>query len=129
MNTTPFYDASGAEFNEEDQEPIAITYEEYSARCKELETELARGLAARRLADNPDFMDVVMTGFFNDDVNRLSGLITSGKTPATVQDRCFKEMQGIAVFKAYLYRLIEEAAATEDELASLKQDYDMSIIN
>lgn len=107
--------------NEDEEEGIVLTLEEYEEAKESLGKIIARADSARRLVQNEDFNNLVMVGYLTDEPQRLAELMASGRLPNTNMENCMKEMTAIGLFRNYMKMHIEQGNMARDELESLEE--------
>ena len=113
---------------DEADEPIELTLEQYQEAKEHYEGIIARGEAAKRLASNPDFVLLIMEGYLTNEGLRLSELITSGRiNNAVVRDGVMKDMEAIGSFRNYMKMHNEQSNIAVAELADLEEAWELAI--
>lgn len=107
--------------NEDEDEGIVLTLEEYEDAKASLSKIIDRADAARRLVKNEDFNNLVMIGYLTDEPKRLAELMASGRLPSANMDNCLKEMAAIGAFRNYMKMHIEQGNMARDELSALEE--------
>jgi len=120
-------DLYNASMGEEAPEEIELTLEQYEEAKTHYESIITRADAARRLADNQDFKDLVMVGYFEDEPKRLAELMASGRLPNSGFDGCVEDMKSIGRFRNYMKMHIQQGQLARDELTSLEEARDEAI--
>lgn len=109
------------------EDPMILTLEEYEDAKKNLETIVARSDIARRLADHPDFQELIMQGYLHDEPLRLAELMASGRLQDKNMQNCMHELDAIGRFRNFLKLNIEQGNLARDELVSLEEARDEAI--
>lgn len=122
-----FYEASSV-FEQGDENEVLLSLEEYEDGKKHLQGIIDRGEAARRLSDNPDFIMLIMEGYLQNEAMRLADLMASGKLNETVFNGCVEGMKGIGHFRNYMKMHIEQGRMAAEELESLEEAREQSIL-
>lgn len=120
-------DLYNASLGEEAPDEIELTLEQYEEAKGHYEVIIKRADAARRLAENQDFKDLVMNGYFEDEPKRLAELMASGRLPNSGFDGCVEDMKSIGRFRNYMKMHIEQGQLARDELESLEEARDEAI--
>lgn len=120
-------DLYNASLGEEDESPIELTLEQYEEAKEHYGTITERADAARRLADNDDFKNLVMTGYLTDEPIRLAELIASGRLNEKVRDDCSRQLVSIGDFRNYMKNIIEQGNMARDEMVALEEARDEAI--
>jgi len=107
--------------NEDEDEGIVLTLEEYEDAKESLGKIIARADAARRLSGNDDFKNLVIEGYLIDEPKRLVELMASGRLPQMNMDNCVKDVEAIGRFRNYMKMHIEQGNMARDELAALEK--------
>ena len=114
--------------NGSEEEEELLTLEEYEERKGYLNDIIDMGQSALRLAENPDFMKLIMQGYFTDEPQRLAELMASGRINSKTMDDCAKELDAIGKFRSYMKRFTEQHHLAVDELKSLELAREESIL-
>lgn len=114
-----FYQASLNQDNQ--QEEVMLTMEEYEERKEVLKDIVACGEAAMRLTENEDFRLLVLEGYLTNEPRRLADLIASGRIHKTIKEDCSTKLSSIGDFRNYMKNHIEQAEAAKDELKALEE--------
>ena len=109
----------------ESEDVIELTQEQYEEGKVHLQTVVDRGKAAKRLAENPDFKELIMDGFLVAEGKRIAELMTSGRLPESSMDNCKNDLRAIGFFRNFMKRHVEEAHIAEDELIALEEAFQM----
>lgn len=120
-------DLYNASMGEEVPDEIELTLEQYEEAKTHYEGIIKRADAARRLSENDDFKDLVMTGYFENEPQRLAELMASGRLPNSGFDGCVEDMKSIGRFRNYMKMHIEQGQLARDELESLEEARDEAI--
>ena len=108
-------------------EPTAFTYEEYLEYKLRCEEQIALGAVSIRLAQNPDFIKLVMEDYFVKEPTRLAALMSSGKLTGKAFDGAVEDMKAIGHLRKFLTQYIEKANYARGELASITAAYDEAV--
>ena len=111
----------------EEDEFTHITLEEYEEQKASLAIVIANADKAKRLSQNQDFIDLVMTGYFTEEPERLASLLSSGKLPERNKQGCVAELDAIGRFRAYLQSFADQGATARSELEALEEARDERI--
>lgn len=122
---TNLYNASLGQ--EAEEEPIELTVEQYEEGKAHYKTIIARGEAAKRLTDNPDFDMLIMQGYLVNEPQRLAELMASGRLNDQTFDKCAKGIESVGAFRNFMKMHIEQGRMAQDELESLEAARDESI--
>lgn len=121
-------DLYNASQGQEHEEEIPLTIEQYEEAKVHLNTIIERADKARRLADNDDFKDLIMVGYFEDEPKRLAELMASGRIQNEMtMNNCKSELEAIGKFRNFMKLHIEQGSFARDELAALEEARDESI--
>lgn len=113
---------------DETDEPIELTLEQYQEAKDHYEGIIARGQAAKNLSQNPDFVALIMEGYLTNEGLRLSELITSGRiNNQSVRDNVMKDMEAIGSFRNYMKMHTDQAAVAVAELADLNEAWEIAL--
>ena len=119
------YNASAGENSE--PETIELTLEQFEEAKKHFADIIAKGDAARRLADNDDFQLLIMTGYLTEEPVRMAELMSSGRLNDKVFDDCADVIKAVAKFRNYMKNIMEQSNMAADELAGLEEARDLAI--
>lgn len=114
------YNAS-TDLDEYEEEMPHLTLEEYEDQRASYQIVVTNAEKAKRLSENQDFIDLVMTGYFTEEPDRLASLLSSGKLPERNKVGCVAELDAIGRFRAYLQTFADQGATAREELASLEE--------
>lgn len=120
-------DLYNASLGDEEPETIELTYEQYEEAKAHFADIIAKGDAARRLAENEDFKLLVMQGYFVDEPNRMAELMASGRLNEKVFENCTSSIKAVAEFRNFMKNIMEQAKMANDELAGLEEARDEAI--
>lgn len=121
------YNAS-TDLNDYEEEMPHLTLEEYEEQRASYEIVVANAEKAKRLSENPDFIDLVMTGYFTEEPERLASLLSSGKLPERNKLGCVAELDAIGRFRAYLQTYADQGATARSELLALEEAREEAIV-
>lgn len=122
---TDLYNAS---MGEEEDTPIELTLEDYEEAKASLTIIISRADAARRLSENDDFKNLVLTGYLTDEPIRLVELMASGRLPEKNFETCVKDIDGISRFRNFMKMHMEQGRMAAEELESLEEARDEAIL-
>ena len=120
-------DLYNASLGEEEPETIELTHEQYEEAKAHFADIIAKGEAARRLADNADFKLLIMQGYFVDEPSRMAELLSSGRLNDKVADDCTESIKAVGKFRNYMKNIVEQSNMAQDEIASLEEARDIAI--
>jgi hypothetical protein len=92
-------------------------YQEYKASCEEL---LNQAKSAAKLAENPDFKNIVMDAYFTKEPQRLAGLMATGRLSDKQFDECVSELKAIGSLRTFLQDFIQKGNIAQSELENLE---------
>ena len=92
-------------------------YQEYKASCKEL---LRQAKAAAKLSENPEFKEIVMDAYFDQEPKRLAGLMATGRLSDKQFDECISELRAIGSLRTFLQDYIQKGNIAQSELENLE---------
>ena len=107
--------------NEEDEELIELTLEQYEEAKSHYGSIIERADAARRLAKDDDFKNLILVGYLENEPQRLAELMASGRLPEQSMKNCVKDIESVARFRNYMKMHMEQGQMAADELASLEE--------
>lgn len=113
--------------DEEAPEEMELTLEQYEEAKAHYQGIIDRGDAAKRLAENPDFQELVMKGYFKNEPARLADLMASGKLPEAVFIRCTDDIKAVGAFRNFMKLHTDQAQMARDEMESLEEARDEAI--
>jgi len=103
-----------------DEETVHLTmdqYQEYKASCEEL---LRQAKAAEKLAGLPEFKEIVMDAYFDQEPKRLAGLMATGRLSDKQFDECVGELKAIGSMRTFLQDFIQKGNIAQSELENLE---------
>ena len=106
---------------EDDEEPILLTIEEYEETRDALRSIILRADAVKRLNENDDFQTMIVQGYLTDEPVRLANLMASGKLPEKSMENCLKELDAIGRFRNFLKLMVEQGSQAEGDLVNLEE--------
>lgn len=92
-------------------------YQEYKTSCEEI---LRQAQAAIKLAENPEFKEIVMNAYFDKEPKRLAGLMTTGRLSDKQFDGCISELKAIGSLRTFLQDFIQKGNIAQSELENLE---------
>lgn len=119
------YDAS---MGEEEDLSAPLSHEEYAEQKATLLPAIEIGEKVKRLSENPDFVSLVMEGYFKAEPQRLASLLASGKLPEKNKENCVKDLDSIGRFRAFLQNFADSAENARSELVSLEEAREEAIL-
>lgn len=84
---------------------------------------IAIGDKALRLAENKEFKEIILEGYFRDEAARLTGLL-GDPAMKDLQEEIISDLNGIASLQRYLRRLVRQKEMMEHELELHTQTLD-----
>ena len=105
----------------------SMSYEEFLNYRKSCEDQIELGERAVRLAQNPDFIALVMEDYFVKEPHRLADLMSSGRITGKAFDGCVEDLKAIAHLRTFLKDYIDKANLARNELGSLQEAYDEAV--
>lgn len=111
----------------EEPQEIELTHEQYAEAKDHYETIIARGEAAKRLAENEDFKNLIIDGYLEDEPKRIADLMASGRLAQQSLDNCALDLRAIGSFRNYMKMFVEQGGMAAAELAALEEARDMAI--
>lgn len=120
------YNASmGEDFSDE---PMELTHEQYEEAKAHYQGIIARGEAAKRLAENEDFKLLVMEGYLVNEPRRLAELAASGRINNDItRQGVMRDLEGVGSFRTYMKMHTDEAAVAVAELESLEEAWELAL--
>lgn len=121
-------DLYNASLGTEEEAPIELTLEQYEEAKAHFATIIDRAQAARRLANHPDFVALVMEAYLTDEPKRLAELLASGRinSEKTLND-IYRQIISIGDFRNFMKNILEQGQMADDELKSLEEARDEAI--
>jgi hypothetical protein len=120
--------ADGAQnLGEEDDAPRMMTVEEYQEYRTSCEEVIRQADAAIKLANNPEFKELVMDGYFTREPQRLGQLMASGRMNEKQFEQCSLDLKGIAGFRSYLMSFTQKGQIARNELRDLEEAYQAAV--
>lgn len=112
------YQQSGISESEEAQ---GITLEEYQAMKAQCEEIIAKGKQAAKLAEDPDFIAIIMEEYFTKEPKRLGSLMASGRLTPQGFDGAVNDLRSIGHLRTFLQDFIQRANIATEELRQLEE--------
>lgn len=112
---------------DEFEDAAHITYDEYQELKKACEELLGKAKAAARLAENPDFREIVMGSYFEQEPMRLAGLMATGRLSDKQFDGCVSELKAIGSLRTFLQDFIQKGNIASNELADLEEAWEEAV--
>lgn len=113
---------------DEADEPIELTIEQYNEAKSHYAGIIARGEAAKRLAGNDDFKMLVMEGYLTNEGNRLQELITSGRiSNRATTEGVMRELEAIGCFRNFMKMHTDQAYIAVAELCDLEEAWELAL--
>jgi hypothetical protein len=105
----------------EDDEPRAMTLEEFQQYRLSVEHVIEQADMAARLAKNADFKALIMEDYFTREPARLGQLMASGRLNEKQFQECVQDLRGVAGLRVFLGSFIQKGNIARDELAGLEE--------
>ncbi len=121
-------DLYNASQGQEADEEVGITLEEYEEQRHFHTMIVKRGDAAIRLANNPDFKDLVIDGYFDAEVRRLANLMATANVAKSVIDGCSDSIAAVGKFRAFMKIMTDARTSSASELEALEEARAESIL-
>jgi len=121
------YTDGAQNLSEEDDGPRMMTveeYQDYRASCEEV---IRQADAAVKLANNPEFKELVMDGYFTREPQRLGQLMGSGRINERQFDQCSLDLKGIAGFRTYMMSFTQKGEIARQELRNLEEAFQAAV--
>ena len=99
-------------------------YQEYKASCEDL---LRKAKAAEKLAGLPEFKEIVIDAYFDQEPKRLAGLMASGRLSDKQFDECVSELKAIGSLRTFLQDFIQKGNIAQSELANLEAAWNEAV--
>lgn len=115
-------------YDDGEAETVPMTHEEYTDYKADCTAVLETADKAARLVENPDFVSVVMDGYLTEEPKRLALLMASGQLPPKAFDECVEDLRQIGGFKQYLSEQVQRGEIARNELKSLEEAYEASVL-
>ena len=95
------------------------TLSELQQHSEVLKKQIRLAKQVRLLKENPDFIDVILKGFCEDEMRRYMSLAVCEKLPQDVRELCNTSAKASAILDNYLASTIQLGANAEDDLVEL----------
>lgn len=99
-------------------------YQEYKASCEEL---LRQAKAAAKLAENPEFKEIVMNAYFDQEPKRLGSLMASGRLSDKLFNECIGELRAIGSLRTFLQDYVQKGNIARSELDNLETAWNEAV--
>lgn len=106
--------------HDDNNEPTQMTmaeFDEYKASCLFV---IDQAKAAAKLAEDPNFQQIIMENYFSDEPKRLGCLMASGRLTPAGFDGAVEDLRSIGHLRGYLQGFIEKGNIAADELVNLE---------
>lgn len=114
-----FYEGNAPQGEEPEQQQMTVQeYQEYRSTVEQV---LKQSEMAERLAKNPDFIALIMEGYFTQEPARLGSLMASGRLNEKQFQEVIQDIRGIAALRVYLSSFIQKGNIARSELAALDE--------
>lgn len=115
---------------EENNEPeqALLTFEEYEEYKKSCEELLRQADMAAKLAENPEFKEIVMGAYFEKEPQRLAGLMATGRLSEKQFDQCASDLRSIGSLRTFLQDFIQKGNIARDELNNLEIAWNEAVL-
>lgn len=99
---------------------------------------VAKGQKALKLAENSDFRELVLEGYFKDEAARLVRFYSDGTLDAETRGHMERDMHGIGAFQRFMQRIVKIGEQAEADLenaleqlqeARMEQEDDLGMSN
>jgi len=107
--------------------PRSITMEEYHEHRKVCEELIRQSDAAIKLANNPEFKELIMDGYFTREPQRLGQMMASGRLNEKQFDLCAMDLKGVAGLRNYLTGFTQKGQVARQELRDLEEAYQAAV--
>ena len=114
------YDQNSPETGEDDQ-PRAMTLEEFQEYRLSVEHVIGQAEMAERLSKNADFKALIMEDYFTREPARLGQLMASGRLNEKQFQDCVQDLRSVAGLRVFLSSFIQKGSIARDELAGLEE--------
>jgi len=92
-------------------------YQDYKKSCQEL---LRQASSAEKLANIPEFKEIVMDAYFDQEPKRLAGLMATGRLSDKQFEECVSELRAIGSLRTFLQDYIQKGNIARSELENLE---------
>lgn len=99
-------------------------YQEYKASCEML---LNQAKSAEKLAGLPEFKEIVMDAYFDQEPRRLAGLMASGRLNDKQFDDCVSDLRAIGSLRTFLQDFIQKGNIAQSELENLEAAWNEAV--
>ena len=99
-------------------------YQEYKSSCEEL---LRQAKSAAKLAEMPEFKEIVMDAYFDQEPKRLAGLMATGRLSDKQFDECVGELKAIGSLRTFLQDFIQKGNIAQSELDNLEAAWNEAV--
>jgi hypothetical protein len=119
------YEEDGSD-NEETAYLTMEQYQEHKAQCVEL---LRQSTAAIKLADNPEFKELIMGSYFDNEPKRLAGLMSTGRLSEKQFNECVNDLKSIGSLRSFLEDFTQKGRIAQSELENLEIAWNDAVVN
>lgn len=114
------YDASAQGVDEEESQ-VSMTLEEVDSYLEECDALVIKAKAAQKLAEDPNFIMIVMEDYFTKEPHRLGSLMASGKLTKQGFDGAVEDLRSIGHLRKFLQDYIQKGTIAIEEKAQLEE--------
>jgi hypothetical protein len=115
--------------DEQDDEGVAaLTHDQYQEYKKSCEDLLALAQKAAKLSENPEFKEIVMDAYFDQEPKRLAGMMATGRLSEKQFAQCADELRSIGSLRTFLQDFIQKGNIAQDELANLEVAWNEAVM-
>ena len=101
-------------------EATHLTFDQYTEYKKTCEDLINQAKAAAKLSEIPEFKQIVMDAYFDNEPKRLAGLMATGRLPEKEFQGCVQDIRSIGSMRAFLQDFITKGNIAQDELDNLE---------
>lgn len=96
--------------------------EQVEVNITEARKVVSRGKMAEKLASIPEFRELILEGYFKDEVVRLAALMSDPNIPETYRECVNRDVHGPSALRRYLQTLVQMGHVAADEIEK-NEDY------
>lgn len=115
--------------NEVEDEPTAMTLEEYMEYKEVCQNVIDQATVAAKLTSLPEFNEVIMENYFSREPQRLGSMMATGRLNPKQFDECAYDLRSIGHLRTFLSELVQRGNVARDELANAEIAYNEAVEN
>ncbi len=112
---------------QEDEGVAALTFEQYKEYKESCEQLLGLAQKAAKLSENPEFKEIIMDVYFDQEPKRLAGMMATGRLSEKQFADCADDLRSIGSLRAFLQDFIQKGNIAQGELENLEAAWNEAV--